>query len=184
MRFPSPELDLLHRERSWDRVVKPADVYGLLFSLVYCTVIVCELTTQIHKLTRERFVIWMLTSAAPRLFHFMVVKQLFFLCWAGRMMELFCSANAECRPVLCSEQCREDIPVLFGLYRGAAWWLLQTLEQLCLVSCKPKLLQLPQPSSARRPLLHPRPLPLCLWVWLSCLHFSFTFLHSWKLRDN
>lgn len=70
MRFPSPELDLLHWERSSDRVVKPADVYGLLFSLVYCTVIVCELTTQIHKLTRERFVIWMLASAAPRTISF------------------------------------------------------------------------------------------------------------------
>lgn len=65
------------------------------------------------------------------------------------------------------QPCAEDISGLLCLYCGAVWWLLQTPVQLFLVSCKPKL---PQPPSVLRPLLHPSPLPLCLWISLSCLY--------------
>lgn len=106
-----------------------------------------------------------------------------------RMIKLSCFVKA----ALCSFQSSVERILVLLLYCGLVWWLLQTPEQLCLVSCKPKLPQL----GALRPLIHPSPLPLCLWVSLSCFHccchwvthtrslclFNLqTTHHSWVLR--
>lgn len=74
-----------------------------------------------------------------------------FFIWVIYLMQQLCCISAfySVGAALLSEQFREDITVLLGLYCGAAWWLLQTQKKAFLVFPQP-----PQPPSAPRPLFH------------------------------